>query len=145
MCYLFPVPNASRRPSYLHETGGLDGNWALDYMCDPYSLVLSPVDATVRKLSGRPPSQGVVQGSVFGYSIHLIDDDGYRYFFTHLGRRSVKEGQRVCRGQTLARVAEWPNDRPRTHLHLGVTSPKSEADAKVCTKAIAAALKLRPV
>lgn len=144
-CYLYPCPGATRRPSYLHETGGLNGNWALDFMCQQGAQVLAPQDCVVVKLSGRSPSDGVQPGAVFGYSLHLRDEDGYRYFMTHLGRRVVKEGQKVCRGQRVAYIAGWPNDPGRTHLHLGVTSPKSEADAKVQIKAISAAYKVRPV
>lgn len=141
-CYLYPVPHAERRPIVLHETGGLNGNWALDFMCEPGSNVLAPHRLEIRRLSGHSPTEGELPGAVFGFSIHAVDEDGYGYFFTHLSRRFVKQGQVVCPATKLATVGHWPKDRGRTHLHLGVSSPEGEADAKAQVRAIARAVRV---
>lgn len=143
-CFLFPTPASSRRPSYLHESGGLSRNWALDFMAAGGSPVLSPVDATVARWSGHSPSEGELPGAVFGWTMYLEDAAGYVYFLTHLGRRFAKVGSHVCRGQRIALVGHWPADPGRSHLHLGVTSPKSVEDAKATVRAIAGSIRLAP-
>ena len=143
-CHIFPVPNAPGRPSYLHETGGIPGNWALDYMCPPGSLVLAPTRLKITRLSGHSPTQGELPGAVFGYSLYGVDEEGFTFFFTHLARRYVKVGQWYCPGATLARVGQWPKDKPRTHLHMGITGP-TKAVSQGRSKAIAQkARKLKP-
>lgn len=146
-CYLFPTPGSTKRPTFLHETGGLEGNWALDFMAPGGSVVLSPVDGAVSRFSGHDPDTGVhgEAGDVFGWTIYLVGRGGYQFFLTHLGVRNVNVGRGVCRGETLARVGHWPNDPGRSHLHLGVTSPHGEADAKATVQLIAKALRLRPM
>jgi murein DD-endopeptidase MepM/ murein hydrolase activator NlpD len=144
----FPLPQgvgATISPSRLHITAGLDGNWALDFMAVGGTAFVAFADATVRKLSGRDPALGADQViGIFGWSIHLETADGYRYFATHLGERAkLSVGQRVKIGDALGKVGNWPGDPARSHLHLGVTSPMSEADAKARIQAVASAPRLK--
>jgi hypothetical protein len=103
--------------------------------------VVAPEPATVRKLSGRDPALGADQvKEIFGWSIHLETADGYRYLARHLGERSdLAAGDTVEIGQVLGKVGTWPDDPPRSRLHLGVTSPKDEADAKARIQAVGSA------
>lgn len=127
-------------PSYLHPTAGLLGNWALDWMVPGGTPVYAVEDAKIKKLSGRNPGEGADQGvGIFGWSIHYETAQGYRYFGTHLGdRENLIVGQSVKAGDKLGEVGNWPNDPGRSHLHLGVTSPLGESDAKKRIQAVAA-------
>jgi hypothetical protein len=116
----------------LHPTAGLAGNWAVDICCPGNTVVVAPEECRVRKLSGRPPSQGAEQTvGIFGWSLHLETvDGGYRYFLTHLGSRSVELAERLDPGDRVGTVGWWPNNPGRSHLHIGVTSPYGPADAR---------------
>lgn len=143
-CYLFPVPAARRPPpSDLHETGGIPGNWALDYMAKPGSVVLSPIDGKVTRWSGHDPNTGEHPGAVFGWSLY-VEGQGLELFATHLGIRFAPVGTRLCRGMRLGLVGQWPNDPARSHCHLGV-SADSVAHSKAAAVAISEGVHLRPV
>jgi hypothetical protein len=140
----FPLPKGAGGrvdPTDLHATAGLGGNWALDFMAAGGTPFVAPEEATVRRLSGRDPALGADQNAgIFGWSMHLETADGYRYFATHLGERSdLAVGETVAVGQLLGAIGDWPDDPPRSHLHLGVTSPKGDADAKARIQAVASA------
>ena len=130
---VFPVPLGQMASvcQGLHQTAGLAGNWAKDVCCVPNTTVVAVEKATITKLSGKSPSQDTWDTSgTYGWSIHYRTAAGYRYFLTHLGYRlpSLKVGMSVAVGDTLGRVGDQ-KFRP-DHLHLGVTSPVSTADAK---------------
>jgi hypothetical protein len=140
----FPLPKGSGGGvslSELHMTDGVEGNWALDFTATGETPVVAPEPATVRKLSGRDPALGADQiKEIFGWSLHLETAEGYRYVVRHLGERSdLAVGDTVEIGQVLGRVGGWPDDPPRSHLHLGVTSPQDEADAKARIQAVGSA------
>ncbi len=81
------------------------------------------------KLSGHPPGKDTWDAAgTFGWSVHFTTPRGYRYFVTHLGSRSVRLGDDVVAGTPLGAVGDQAF-RP-DHVHYGVTSPRSEADAK---------------
>lgn len=130
-----------RVPTFLHPTAGLLGNWALDWMAPGGTPVYAAEDAKIKKLSGRDPSSGADQQiGIFGWSIHYETAKGYRYFGTHFGKReNLIVGQSVKAGDKLGEVGDWPGDPGRSHLHLGVTSPLGESDAKKRIQAVAAA------
>ncbi len=130
-CYPHPVGALSEICQGLHETAGLYGNWAIDFCAPGGTKVIAVERATIRKLSGRNPSQGWYGPGIFGYSIHYETAEGYRYVSTHYGSVSpLKVGQVVELGQVVGTVGHWPGDESRSHTHLGVTSPFGEADAK---------------
>jgi murein DD-endopeptidase MepM/ murein hydrolase activator NlpD len=136
-----PIPRSASRYSLcqgLHETGGLDGNWAIDLCVDPNTPVLACEAGTVTKLSGRSPKQDVwdTQG-VFGWTVYFTTPAGYRYFVTHLGSKSVKVGDKVVAGTKIGAVGDQAF-RP-DHTHYGVTSPKGEGDAKARILAVSKA------
>ncbi|MDF2751645.1 MAG: putative peptidoglycan binding domain [Gaiellaceae bacterium] len=117
----------------LHQTSGLLGNWAIDFCADGGTKVVAVEAAKITKLSGRDPALGELPNSpgIFGWSIHYETPSGYRYFSTHYGwRANLAIGTAVDCGQVLGTVGDWPNDPPRSHTHLGVTSPLGTADAK---------------
>jgi murein DD-endopeptidase MepM/ murein hydrolase activator NlpD len=129
---VYPTPAGSRTTTCqgLHQTAGLFGNWAIDFCAPPGTAVVAVEDAKIAKLSGSDPDDDRPEGAgVYGWSVHYATDLGYRYFLTHLGRReTLIVGQRVEAGDVLG----WVGDqefRP-DHLHLGVTSPLGERDAK---------------
>lgn len=123
--YPHPTGEFTVRPSFIHETGGLPGNWALDFMAAGGTPILAPQDCLIVRLSGHDPRQGVVSGDVFGWSTYLHVPDGF-YFLTHQGARYVKQGQWVRKGTMIGRVGSWPRDPGRSHTHLGFTHVKGK-------------------
>lgn len=130
-CYPHPLGANSSICQGLHVTAGLPGNWAIDFCAPGTTLVLAVVQAEVVKISGHPPTY-VVDGAtgIFGWNLHYVTADGYRWFSTHYGELLVREGQRVTVGQPVGRVGRWPGSPSRSHTHLGVTSPKGWLDAQ---------------
>lgn len=129
----FPVPlgEDGRVCQGLHETAGISGNWAIDVCTPPWTTVVAPESGIITKLSGHSPGNDTwdTQG-VFGWSIHIRTVQGYEYFVTHLGSRPAEfyVGLKVEAGDTIGRVGDQ-HFRP-DHVHVGVTSPAGEADAR---------------
>ena len=114
--------------SATHQTGGLSGYPAVDVMARPGTPVLSPENGVITRggigaLDGHPPSEGNVDPgvNVGGWNLYLKGDSGTSYFFTHLDRIDVRNGQRVTKGQQLAVVASISGIAP--HVHVGVDEP----------------------
>ena len=129
--YPHPKGEFSTRPpaSDLHETGGINGNWALDFMAHGGTAILAPQDCLVIRLSGHDPKEGVIGGDIFGWSTYLHVPDGF-YFLTHQGVRFVKQGQWVRKGTIIGRVGHWPGDPGRSHTHAGFTHIKGGPASK---------------
>jgi murein DD-endopeptidase MepM/ murein hydrolase activator NlpD len=108
---------------YVHQTGGIFGNYALDFLAAPGTPVLAVEAGTVSRTSGYDPATGL-HGSnrdVFGWSVYLRCKTGF-FYYTHFGKLLVRAGS-VCRvGDVIGFVGDWPHDRPRSHTHLGFTS-----------------------
>jgi hypothetical protein len=129
-CYPHPVGAPGTYVGQgLHQTDGIPGNWAIDFMAPGETKVVAVVNGTVSKLSGHSPSYWYGPG-IFGWSIYYDTPDGYRFFSTHYGERSVVLGQRVDCGQTIGEVGHWPGDEGRSHTHLGCSSVRGTADAQ---------------
>jgi len=124
----------------LHPTAGLDHNWALDFICHAGLGICAPEAGTVTRFSGHDPSDDTAdKNGVYGWSTYLTTPAGYVYFITHQGRRypSLRVGQHVKAGDLLGFVGD---QRYRSdHAHIGVTSPKGEADAKARITAVSRA------
>ena len=114
---------ASFSGGFLHETGGISGNWALDFLAEPGTPVLAPEAGTVSRTSGHDPATGL-HGShqdVFGWSVYLRGRFGF-FYSTHYGKLVVGAGSQLRAGDLIGFVGDWPHDRPRSHTHLGYTS-----------------------
>jgi len=101
----------------LHPTTGLESYTARDFMAPPGTPVYAPFDGVVEE-AGRNPTQNPSAG-FGGYSLH-IHGGGTRAFLTHFGRLTVRNGQRVRRGQLIGYVWNWPGDPGRSHIHFAV-------------------------
>lgn len=142
ICFPFPS-NINTAVGGLHETAGLPGNWALDFICAPGAPVLAVEKGTIWRLSGRDPDDDSADAEgVYGWSVRYKTPAGYDYFLTHMGRRETGQhvGQIVQVGDVLGFVGDQ-SFRP-DHLHLGVTSPLGETDAKRRILAVKAAPRL---
>jgi murein DD-endopeptidase MepM/ murein hydrolase activator NlpD len=130
----YPHPDTWHGPapteSGLHQTAGLAGNWALDFMAEGGTQVLAPEAGTIFKLSGHDPATGVHGADIFGWNVYVHTPAGLLYFMTHLGDRGVQLGESVNAGDIIGHVGHWPNDPGRSHTHLGVTDPAGIAAAK---------------
>ena len=114
---------ASYTGGFLHETGGIGGNWSLDFMAAPGTPVLAPESGTVSRTSGNAPATGLHgrYRDVFGWSVYLRCKSGF-YYSTHYGKLNVRGDDNVRVGDVLGWVGDWPYDRGRSHTHLGYTS-----------------------
>lgn len=131
LCFPIAGPDTIVHVGGLHETGGLPGNWALDFLCASGSAVVAPERATVTRFSGSDPSDDRADSiGVFGWTTYLTTPAGYMWFLTHQGARlpTLTLGQRVEAGDLLGYVGDQ-RYRP-DHLHAGVSSPKGPADAR---------------
>jgi murein DD-endopeptidase MepM/ murein hydrolase activator NlpD len=130
---VFPVPTGGGAVTVcqgLHETAGINGNWAIDFCAQPGAPIVTCEDGWIVRLSGHSPAEDTWDSQgVYGWSVHWETRAGYRYFVTHLGKRGAPQpGDRVPRGTILG----WVGDqkfRP-DHTHYGVTSPMGPTDAK---------------
>lgn len=114
-------PIAGQKPhEATHQTAGLPGYPAYDYMAPAGTTVVAPVGGTIFRLSGKDPKLGGVPGGALGYSIYLNGSDGKSYFLTHIDRIAVKPGQKVKQGQAIAVVANGPSSWSSPHVHMGV-------------------------
>lgn len=114
-----PVPGQEVSPPD-HQTGGLAGYPAFDYMAAAGTKVVSPVDGKVFKLSGKSPSLGGPPGGPLGYSIYIDGSNGKKYFLTHVDKVKVKVGQSVSQGEWIAEIANGPSSWSSPHVHMGV-------------------------
>jgi len=124
----------------LHPTAGLAHNWALDFICHAGLGICAPEAATVTRFSGHDPLDDAADAQgVYGWTTYLTTPAGYVYFITHQGRRypTLRIGQHVKPGDLLGYVGDQ-RYRP-DHAHIGVTSPKGEADAKARITAVSKA------
>lgn len=105
-----------------HETAGLAGYPARDYMAPAGSAAVAPVSGKVTRFSGHDPASGPTQGvhGPFGYSMYIQGDDGRSYFLTHMGSRNVKVGQRIRAGQRIGTVGNYAKFGGANHIHMGV-------------------------
>lgn len=142
LVYPHPAGLGLHRPpnSDLHETAGIPGNFALDFMAPGGTPFLAPQASTVSRLSGHDPAEGVLDGDIFGWNIYLTTSPGkVVYFATHLGDRHVTVGEKVKLGQLLGHVGHWPGDPDRSHTHLGITHPAGYKAAIARIEAVAKA------
>ena len=114
-----PVPG-QRPHAATHETGGLPGYPAYDYMAPAGTPCVAPTDGKVARLSGKDPSEGGPPGGPLGYSIYFDGDNGKKYFLTHLDKVSVIAGNKVKQGTQIAEVANGPKSWSSPHVHMGV-------------------------
>jgi hypothetical protein len=121
-------------PSALHDTGGIYGNVALDFLAPGGTKIVAPQAGVISRLSGHNPIHGVYPGAVFGWSVYISCADGF-YFSTHYGYHYCHVGQHVAPGMLLGLVGHWPHDEGRSHTHLGFTA---HAGRKASTKRIEA-------
>ena len=130
---VFPIadPDAHVFVGGLHETGGLPGYWAIDFICKAGLGIVAPEAGMIRRFSGHDPSDDHADSiGAYGWSTYLRTAAGYDYFVTHQGRRypTLRVGQKVQAGDLLGYVGDQ-RFRP-DHAHVAVHSPKGEADAK---------------
>ncbi len=110
-----------------HPTDGLAGYLAWDFCASPGTPVVAVQTGVVHKWSGHDPKGGYVNQNrgVFGWSLYLRADSGADYYYTHLGSRLSEPSsgmRRVHAGQRIGTIGDWPGNRARSHLHLGVRS-----------------------
>lgn len=108
-----------------HETAGLPGYPARDFMGPAGAPVVAPVAGKVVRFSGHDPKGGPTEGvhGPFGWSLYLQGDNGRSYYLTHLGARDVKVGQRVDAGQQIGTIGDYARFGGANHVHMGVTAP----------------------
>jgi murein DD-endopeptidase MepM/ murein hydrolase activator NlpD len=143
----YPHPAGARShydPHGLHDTGGLPGNRALDFLAAGGTKVVAPQAGIVARLGGHNPVEGMLPGAVFGWSVYLDTLDGF-YFITHFGVRSCHVGQHVQPGTLLGRVGHWPHDKGRSHTHCGFTAHAGRKASRARIEAVGLAPHVKPI
>lgn len=125
--FFFPLPDGTvwKKGGGVSSHGSRPlGNWesdnAIDIMAPAGTPVLAIASGKVISITGHDPSEGVIDGSIFGRSIHYLTDAGVEVFDTHLQNPNVKVGQRITAGQQLSRIADWGGN---SHLHTAFKAP----------------------
>jgi hypothetical protein len=122
---LSPSPPAAKP----HNTDGLAGFPAYDFMARAGSPVIAPESGTIRRrdgstgFAGYDPALGPIGGphGPLGWSIYLLGDSGTEYFITHLATRTCTVGEKVPIAQQIGTVADWrPWADTPDHAHVGV-------------------------
>ena len=123
-----PSLNPSGPKGGIHETEGLPGYPALDFLGPAEASVLAFEAATVERFSGHDPAQGPVEGihGPFGWSVYLRAASGVDYYVTHLGSRVVNVGDSVKGGQQIGTVADYAHFGGTNHAHVGVHGASGE-------------------
>lgn len=98
-------------------------------------LVRAPISGVIHAVRDVDKWNAKVDepGTRGGLTITLHGDDFVRYYFSHLGRLMVKQGQRVASGQKIGTVGTSGNARVTLcHLHFGVSRicPMSEQNVR---------------
>lgn len=98
-------------------------------------LVRAPISGVIHDVRDLDKWDAKVDepGTRGGLTITLHGDDFVRYYFSHLGRLMVKQGQRVASGQKIGTVGTSGNARVTLcHLHFGVSRicPMSEQNVR---------------
>lgn len=109
-----------------HQTGGLDGYPAIDVFGLPGETIQAGFTGTVRRISGRPCSQGGVPGGAYGQSLYIRSENGDDRYLTHLNRLLVAVGDKVTVGTNLATLCDSKvSGKPgTTHVHYGLNKAK---------------------
>jgi len=133
----------------LHETGGISGNWAYDFIAANGTPVLAVESGTVSRTSGYDPATGVHgrNHDVFGWSVYLRTRWGFHYS-THYGRLLVRDGSVVKVGDVIGFVGKWPPGTRIDHTHWGYTNfshIKSLSVSKIRQVAAAPRVHGRPI
>lgn len=113
-----PVPG-QRFHTATHETAGLAGYPAFDYMAPAGTPCVAPADGRIDRLSGSAPGNHCSPGGACGYSIYM-SGGGKSYFLTHIDKVSVKVGDYVEQGEQIAEIANGPRRWSTPHVHMGV-------------------------
>ena len=77
---VFPIagPDSHVFVGGLHETGGLPGNWAIDFICKAGLGIVAPEAATITRFSGNDPSDDSADArGVYGWTTYLRTAAGY--------------------------------------------------------------------
>lgn len=140
LCYPVPGDWPARVCQWEHETGGIPGNWAIDFCAGPGTGIVAVEKGTIYRLSGRPPANDTNDPSgVFGWSVYFTTPKGYVYYVTHLGWRppELAPGLVVQPGDLIGKIGD--QDFRPDHVHYGVSSPHGSRDAKARIRAVATA------
>lgn len=116
-----PGLNPSGPPGGIHETDGLPGFPALDFLGPAGAPVVAPESGTIDRFSGHDPRLGPAAGihGPFGWSIYLLGQSGTTYYITHLGSRTVELGRHVAAGAQIATVGDYAKWGGVDHVHAG--------------------------
>lgn len=116
-----PIAGIARHAA-THQTEGLAGFPAYDYMASAGTAVVAPVSGKIVRFSGHDPAIGPTEGphGPFGWSIYLQGNDGHIYYLTHLGSRTITVGSRVTQGQKIGSVGNYAKYGTPSHVHMGV-------------------------
>lgn len=143
LCYPIAKNYSSWVCQGLHETGGINGNWAIDF-CVPEiaangAPILAVQDCWVYRLSGRDPNQDTPDPTgAFGWSVYLQTQAWLIYYVTHIGRRAnLIPGMKLRAGDVIGYVGDQAF-RP-DHVHYGCTHPLGERAARAQIERVAKA------
>lgn len=93
---------------------------AHDWFAPANTPAASPVDGVVFRVKADPNPGKQASGQVFGGSVYIKANDGKIWVIRHMESPSVRQGQRLRRGQRIGAVKNWGKG---SHLHVELYGP----------------------
>ena len=112
------------RQTTTHETGGLAGFPAADYLARPGTRCFAPEAGELTRHTGRDPALGGEPGGPLGFSFYYLGRSGNTYYGTHLAK--VAPLGRYRKGDPLATLANGPPTWSVPHIHWGIHRGRSD-------------------
>jgi murein DD-endopeptidase MepM/ murein hydrolase activator NlpD len=123
--YLLPYPTGRvywLDQSYCHANGGHKDQLAYDFLLPVGDAVTAARAGTVKEVKDDLPDEGKEPDAGQHNHIMIQHEDGTVAFYAHLMQASitVKVGDQVEAGQTIAKSGNSGNTMGTPHLHFGV-------------------------
>ena len=140
---VYPIANPDLKvvEGGLHETDGLPGYWAIDFITKAGAAITAVETGTVTRFSGHDPSDDHADSiGAYGWSTYFRTTNGeYTYYVTHQVRRypTLRVGMKVQAGDTIGYIGDQ-RFRP-DHVHYAVASSKGDTAAKARITAVSKA------
>lgn len=138
LLHLQPEPSSDQpgiqlptRQTPTHETGGLPGFPAVDYLARPGTRCFAPEAGELTRHSGRDPALGGPPGGPLGFSLYYVGRSGNTYYGTHLAK--IAPLGRYRKRDVLATVANGPPTWSVPHIHWGIHRGRSDEALRAST------------
>lgn len=112
---ILPTKLGGSSYGYADPEGQGGRHLAHDWFAPANTAAASPVDGTVFRVKADPNPGKQASGQIFGGTVYIKAADGKIWVIRHMESPSVRQGQRIRRGQRIGAVKNWGKG---SHLHV---------------------------